>query len=101
MVRNDGEDSPVIHHRYTVRQCQDLVQVCRDEQYGAALVALLQQVLVNKRCGANIKATRRLCGNEEGQRSRALPRDDHLLLVPAREMTSLDGRVRSAYVKGL
>jgi hypothetical protein len=57
--------------------------------------------LVNKCCGANIEATRRLGGNEEGQRSRALPRDDHLLLVPAREITSLDGRVRRTYVKGL
>src|SRR5215813_737399 len=100
-VRNDGKDLPVIHHRYTVRQRQDLVQVCRDEQYGTAPVALLHQVLVNKRCGANIEATRRLCGNEEGQRSRALARDNHLLLVPAGEIAGLHGRVWSAYVKGL
>ena len=79
-----------------------LVQVCRDEQYSTALVALLHQVLVNKRCRTNIEATRRLCGNEEGQRSRALTRDDHLLLVPAREITpACTARVRSAYVKGL
>jgi len=50
---------------------------------------------------AVIEATRRLCGNEEDQRSRALPRDDHLLLVPTRESTRLHCGMRSAYVKGL
>src|SRR4029453_13555534 len=56
---------------------------------------------MDKRRGTHIEATRRLRGDEQGQRPRALTRDDHLLLVASRETTSLRRGGRSAYVKGV
>src|SRR5213593_4640256 len=63
--------------------------------------ALLYYVLVDKRRGADVQPTRRLCCNEESQRPRAFTRHDHFLLVPARETPSPGQGVRSTYIKGL
>ena len=61
----------------------DLVELGRDDQHGRALVALLDDALVDVLDRADVEAARRLGRHDQLERPRELAGDDDLLLVAA------------------
>ena len=77
-----------------VGEREDLVQLERDEQDAAALVALLDEPPVDELDRAHVEAARRLRGDQHLRVAVDLAREDDLLLVAAREAAGV--RVRPA-----
>ena len=84
-----GPYSPTIRPSKMTRmrsdERQDLLELERDEQDGAALVALLDEPAVDELDRADVEPARRLAGDEHPRVALDLACDDDLLLVAARE----------------
>ena len=79
------DDLALVDDEDPVGERQDLVELEGDEQDGAALVPLLDEAAVDELDRADVEAAGRLRRDEDARVARDLARDDHLLLVAARE----------------
>ena len=91
-----GEDPSLEHHQHAVGERQDLAELGRDEQDGAAAVALGDELLVDILGRADVEAARRLLGDQERRLVREFARHDDLLQVAARERADIDALIRDA-----
>ena len=83
--RHLAHDAAGEHHQDAVGERQDLVELDRDHQHGAALVAALHQLAMDEFDGADIDAARRLADQQHLGLARHLARQHQLLLVAAGE----------------
>ena len=81
-----GDDPAAEHHQDAVGQRHDLVELGRDDQHADALVARLDDALVDVFDRADVEAARRLRGDHQLDVARQLAADDQLLLVAARKV---------------
>src|SRR3989441_174134 len=89
-----GDDLTAVHDRDAIRQLEDLVELGRHEQDRCAGVALGDRLAMDELDAADVEAARRLVEDEESRLAAELPRDNHLLLVAARQRARGDGRGR-------
>ena len=92
---------PVVQDEDAVGEVEDLVQLERHEQDGAARVALLDQAAVHELDGADVEAARGLRGDHQARVGVDLARQDELLLVAARERARGRRGAAAAHVVGL
>ncbi len=83
----------------SVRERQDLVQLDRDQQDGAALRLQLHQLGVDELDGADVDAARRLADQQDARAGVDLARQHDLLLVAAGEAARAQPRVGRADVE--
>ena len=83
--RELADDLALVHDEDPVGERQDLLELERDEQDRAALVALGDEPAVQELDRADVEAARRLRGDQDPRVARDLARDDELLLVAAGE----------------
>src|SRR5687768_1147124 len=81
---NLADDAAVVDDEQAVCERSHLFQLGRDEQDGAALVAQLDQLAVDKLDGADVHAARRLRDEQQLGLEPELAADDELLLVASR-----------------
>src|SRR5581483_188837 len=96
-----AHDLPLVDDEDAVRERQDLVQLERQEQDRAALVALLDEAPVDVLDRADVEPARRLGGDQHLRIALDLAGEDHLLLVPARQRSGAGVRAAAAHVEGL
>ena len=94
-----ADDLAFVHDEDPVRERQDLVQLERDEQHGAPLVALLDEPPVDELDRADVEAARRLRGEQHARVAADLAREHDLLLVAARQRRSARLRAAAADVE--
>ena len=82
---NSPTISPLVDDEDPVRERQDLLELERDEQDAAALVALGDEPPVDELDRADVEPARRLRGDQHARVAVDLAREDDLLLVAARE----------------
>src|SRR5687768_12448161 len=73
------------HDGDPIREVEDLVELGGYEQDSHAGVARGDDALVDELDAADVEPPRRLVKDEQAEVASELPRDDDLLLVPARE----------------
>ncbi len=83
--RELADDLALVHDEDPVGEREDLLELERDEQDRAALVALLDQPAVDELDRADVEAARRLGGDQDLRVAVDLAREHDLLLVAARE----------------
>ena len=91
--------SPLEDDEDAVRERQDLLELERDEQDGAALVALLHEPAVHELDRPDVEAPRRLAGDEHPRVALDLAGDHDLLLVSAGEGRGERRRAAAAHVE--
>src|SRR5581483_7238111 len=84
--RELADDLSFEHDEDPVGQPEHLVELERDEEDRPPLVALLDQPAVDELDRADVEAARRLRGDQHLRVAIDLAREDHLLLVAAREL---------------
>ena len=94
-----ADDPALVDDEDPVGERQDLVQLERDEQDRATLVALLDEPPVEVLDRAHVEAARRLRRHEHARVARDLARGDDLLLVAARERAADRPRPAAAHVE--
>ena len=80
-----ADDLALVDDEDPVGEREDLLELERDEQDRAALVALLDQAPVDELDRADVEAARRLRGDQDARVAVDLAREHDLLLVAARE----------------
>ena len=99
LARVLADDLALVDHEDPVREREDLVELERDEQDRAALVALGDEPPVEVLDRADVEAARRLRRDEHLRVAGDLPRGDELLLVAARERAGRRERPAAAHVE--
>ena len=88
---NSPDDPALVDDEDAVGEREHLLELERDEQHGASLVALLDEPAVHELDRADVEPARRLRRDQDTRVARHLARDHDLLLVAARER----GRARA------
>ena len=89
-----ADDPPLVDDEDAVGEREDLLELERDEQDRAPLVALLDEPAVDELDRADVEAARGLGGQQDARVALDLAGDDDLLLVAARERRGARRAVR-------
>ena len=76
---------PRAHDEDAVGEAEHLLELGRDQDHAAAVGGELGQEVVDRALGADVDAARRLVGDQHVRLAEQRPREQHLLLVAARE----------------
>src|SRR5215213_9829697 len=94
-----ADDAALTEHQNAVAEVHHLVEIERDEEDAAALVALGDELLVDELNRSNVEATGRLHGQERVWLAMQLAGDDQFLLVSSGERPGRRVRGGSANVE--
>src|SRR6185437_1921829 len=94
-----ADDLALVDHEDPVREREDLLELERDEQDRAALVALGHEATVEILDRSDVEASRRLRGNQDLRVAGDLPGCDDLLLVASRQPARTRERSAAAHVE--
>src|SRR6516165_12726722 len=89
-------DVSCTHDDDAVADAYDLRQIGGNDEYSGAGFREIVNDRIDLGLGADIDATRRLVENQDPWRGRKQPRQQHLLLVAARECSDRDTDIRGA-----
>ena len=81
-----GDDAAVAQHDDAVAEAQHLLELGRDEEHRHAVLGEVDDELLDLGLGADVDAARRLVEDEQPGRGGEPAREQHLLLVAAREV---------------
>ncbi len=94
-------DRPAAHDEHAVREADDLLELGGDEDDPDALRRELGEEVVDRALGADVDAARRLVGEQDARLAEQHPREEDLLLVPARERVDRRPVARAAHLAAL
>ena len=94
-----ADDLPFVDDEDPVREREDLLELERDQQDAAALVALLDEAPVHELDRPDVEAARRLRGDQHARVAVDLAGEDDLLLVATRERAGARLRAAAAHVE--
>jgi hypothetical protein len=80
-----GDDLALAHHEDPVREAEQLLELGGDEQHTHAVLGERGEQVVDRPPGADVHAARRLVGDQRPRVAQQHAREQHLLLVAARQ----------------